>query len=473
MKINKNNIKIDSREVASGDISIAIKGTVCDGHDYIKEVLKKGASRVICQMLPEDLSEDEKSKVTRVENTRVALGEIAKEAFGDPSAVLKVHGVTGTNGKTTTVFLIDSILEASGHSSGLVSTVFTKVEGDIVERSSMTTPDQLTLNRLLARMVSSGKEAASVEISSHALSQQRVWGIALDSAAFTNITPEHLDYHGDMETYFKDKSRIFDNLKEGGTAILNFDDPMVMSLRESIKASNVITFGRSKGADLRAEAINMSAAGTDIDIISDKFGNIKVKTELIGMHNVYNALAAAASLLGSGFTLEEIKKGLEKARRVPGRLERIESNAPFVTFVDYAHTPDALQNVLKCLRPMTKGRLVCVFGCGGDRDRTKRPVMGAIAGEICDSVILTSDNPRTEEASSILREIEKGMPNENNYSIISQRQEAIREALKAAGEGDIVLIAGKGHEDYQIIGKEKFHFDDKEVAQDVLRQLGY
>lgn len=473
INVNKDNIKTDSREVTSGDVFIAIKGTVHDGHDYIKEAFKKGASSIICEKCPDNISKEEKNSIITVENTRAALGHVAKHVFGDPSGSLVVYGVTGTNGKTTTVFLIDSILSQSGRASGLVSTVFTKTENDTFRASSMTTPDQLTLNRLLSDMVASGKKAAAIEISSHALDQERVWGINLDSAVFTNISPEHLDYHGDMQTYLEDKARIFDNLKEAGTAVLNFDDVMVIGLRDSIKAPNIITFGMTKGADVHAEVVKLKAEGTELDITFGKTGRTRMVTRLIGLHNVYNILGSSAALLAGGLAIDEIKKGIENAQAVPGRLEMIASSALFMTFVDYAHTPDALENVLKCLRPMTKERLICVFGCGGDRDPAKRPVMGRIASEICDTVILTSDNPRREDPLSILDEIEKGMPNKTNYSIISERGEAICAALKEAREGDVVLIAGKGHEDYQIIGEKRNHFDDREIAREKLKELGF
>ncbi|RKY42931.1 MAG: UDP-N-acetylmuramoyl-L-alanyl-D-glutamate--2,6-diaminopimelate ligase [Candidatus Makaraimicrobium thalassicum] len=470
---SEKNIKTDSREVEAGDVFVAIKGTVHDGHDYIREVLEKGASRVLCGHEPPGLSGEGRGRIMIVEDPRVALGHIARDIFKDPSSSLSVYGVTGTNGKTTTVFLIDSVLNNAGRASGLVSTVFTKTSGDILIRSSMTTPDLITLNRLLSEMIAAGRHAAVIEISSHALDQQRVWGIGLDSAVFTNITPEHLDYHGDMATYLRDKSRIFRNLKPDGTAVLNLDDPMVIGLRETMDFPRLVTFGMRKGADVSAGGVRLSAEATEFDLIAGRLGSRRIRTGLIGEHNIRNILAATAALLNSGLGLEEIKEGVEKAPPVPGRLDSVRTSAPFRVFVDYAHTPNALEAVLRCLRSLAAGKLICVFGCGGDRDRTKRPVMGGIATAICDRVILTSDNPRTEDPGEILRQIEKGVSNKNNYSIIEQRQEAIRESLEAAVEGDIVIIAGKGHEDCQIIGETTVHFDDKEIAGDILKGLGY
>jgi len=471
--VSGENIKTDSREVSPGDVFIALKGTVFDGHDYICEALKKGAACVLCEQEPSGLPAKDRGKIVTVRDSRAALARIARAVFGDPSGTLSVYGVTGTNGKTTTVFLIDSILNNAGRSSGLVSTVFVKTQGDVLRRSSMTTPGAVTLNRFLAEMIIGGKHAAVVEISSHALDQQRVRGIRLDSAVFTNITPEHLDYHKDMKTYLRDKSGIFCNLKPGGAAVLNLDDPMVIGLRKTIDFSDLVTFGMDSAADVKAENIRLSGEGTEFDLTVGKLGSRHIKTAFIGKHNVYNMLAAAGALLNSGLDLKQIGEGLETSSPVPGRLDVVRANAPFRVFVDYAHTPNALENVLRCLRSLAEKKLICVFGCGGDRDRTKRPAMGRIAAEICDRVILTSDNPRTEDPGEILRQIEKGMPEENNYSIIEQRGDAIRRSLETAGSGDIVVIAGKGHEDHQIIGEETIHFNDKEIAGEILKKLGY
>ncbi len=473
ISLTRRNVKTDSREVKAGDIFVAIKGVTHDGHDYIREAFKKGAAHALCSTEPSGLSEKDREKIVIVEDTREALGRIARRVFENPSDSLSVYGVTGTNGKTTAVFLIDAILNGAGMDSGLVSTVFTRTSGDVLDRSSMTTPDPMTLNGLLSGMIAGNKRAAVLEISSHALDQRRVWGIGLDSAVFTNITPEHLDYHKDMETYLRDKSRIFRNLKPDGTAVLNLDDPMVGGLAKTMDFPRLVTFGMTGAADVRAENIRLSIDGTEFDLTAGKLGSTHVRTGLIGEYNVYNMLAATGALLNSGLGFDEIKTGLENASPPPGRLDAVETNAPFRVFVDYAHTPNALESVLRCLRALTPKDLICVFGCGGDRDRAKRPLMGKIASDICDHVILTNDNPRTEDPGEILDQIEKGMLGKNNYSIIKQRRPAIRESLKMAGEGDIVVIAGKGHEDHQIIGARVVHFDDKEIARHVLGELGY
>ena len=469
---DRNNLATDSKKLRKGDVFVAIRGTVNDGHEYIKEALGKGVSGVISEREIEGLGDDGE-KVLVVKDTREALAYIAKKIFDDPSARLETYGITGTNGKTTSVFLTDSVLNAAGRRSGFLSTVFNKTCADALNRASMTTSDIITLNRMLLKMVSSGKKAAVVEISSHALDQERTGGIMLNGAVFTNLTPEHLDYHKNMDEYLKAKARIFQKLKPGGTAALNSDDPMVISLKDRIKGHRVVTFGLGEDADVRAEKIKLMADVTEFDITAPLLGKARIATPLIGRHNVYNMLGVTAMLLYSGLDMETIKKGLEKVKFVPGRLDSVSRKAPFGVYVDYAHTPNALENVLNSLRPVAEKRLICVFGCGGDRDRTKRPVMGRIAAEKCDYAILTSDNPRSERPEDILKEIQKGMPGKNNYSIIENREEAIRKALGMARPGDIVIIAGKGHEDYQVIGDRVVHFDDKEVAANVLNEMGY
>jgi len=322
-------------------------------------------------------------------------------------------------------------------------------------------------------MVSSGKKAAAIEVSSHALDQKRISGIKLDAAVFTNITPEHLDYHKDMLTYLRDKSKIFNYLKKDGVCILNVDDPMIIGTIGSINPASLITFGIKNPALVTAENISLSVRGSQFMLVVDGVGSVKIKSKLVGEHNVYNMLAAAAAVIRKGISLEMVARGLEELTSVPGRLEKIVSEAPFSVYVDYAHTPNALENVLMCLRSLTRGKLICVFGCGGDRDKTKRSVMGTISSENCDRVIITNDNPRTEDPESILKQIEKGIADGVDYSIISDRREAIKEAVKVAEKGDTVIIAGKGHEDYQIVGTSRTHFKDKEVVREALSDLGY
>ncbi|MBL7072384.1 MAG: UDP-N-acetylmuramoyl-L-alanyl-D-glutamate--2,6-diaminopimelate ligase [Candidatus Omnitrophica bacterium] len=472
-KLNRTNIKTDSRKVMPGDIFFAVKGTVFDGHDHIQEALGKGASAVYCERIPEEIPKEAREKFIVSGDTKHAIALAAKDVFGDPSSMFRVHGVTGTNGKTTCVFLIDAISDALGSASGFVSTVFTKQTGTELKRSTLTTPDVLTLNRMFAKMVADGKRSVALEISSHALSQGRISGIALDSAVFTNITPEHLDYHKNMQTYLYEKTRIFENLKPRGAAILNADDPLVISTSAKIKASKLISFGIKEKANVRAENLRFFSGRTEFDIKTEGAGTVAIKTGLVGAFNVYNILAAVSVFFASGMDLDAIKKGVEEFSAPPGRLDPVESNAPFKVFIDYAHTPDALKSVLSALRRLVRGKLICVFGCGGDRDKSKRPVMGRIAGEFSDVVIITNDNPRGECAKSILSDIEKGMVGKTNYSIIESRRCAIHEAVSSAGERDIVLIAGKGHENYQIMQNEILPFDDKKVAKEALEEKGY
>ncbi len=465
---SKENTKTDSRMVEKGDVFFAIKGTVNDGHDHIEEALAKGAGCVVCER--EQAAPDE--RIITVEDSREALGCVAKSLFKDPSGALKVYGVTGTNGKTTTVFLIDSILKAAGKSCGYISTVFRNTRGDSVEKSFMTTPDVMSVNRFFAEMVADGKTSAALEVSSHALDQKRISGIALDRAVFTNITPEHLDYHKNMSRYLADKAKIFSYLKPDGFAVLNADDQMVSSLTGSLRAK-FVTFGLKGKRDFKAKNIDLFSGSTEFDLIAGDLGPVHICTRLIGEHNVYNILAAVAAISASGVTVEDIANTLHNAKPPPGRLDMPESQSPFKVFVDYAHTPNALENVLRYLRPLAEGRLICVFGCGGDRDKTKRPVMGKIASEFCDFVVLTNDNPRSEKPADILAEIEKGVLNQVNYCIIPDRREAIQTSLKEAKEGDIVVIAGKGHEDYQILGEKRLHFDDKLEVESILKEMGY
>ncbi|MFH1799158.1 MAG: UDP-N-acetylmuramoyl-L-alanyl-D-glutamate--2,6-diaminopimelate ligase [Candidatus Omnitrophota bacterium] len=469
----KENVKTDSRLVTQGDIFVAIKGPLQDGHKYIPEVFRKGAGYVLSEVQIPDLTKEQTKKLIIVKDTRKTLGRVAAYIFNNPSESLLVYGVTGTNGKTTTVFLIDKILNTAGLSAGFISTVFTKSKKDLLCPSSMTTPDVITLNSLLSEMVMDGKKAAVIEISSHALSQKRTYGIRLDSAVFTNISPEHLDYHKNMKAYLKDKSKIFQYLKPGGLAVINVDNPMCCELKKSIKAPNLVTFGINNKSDVSAKNIKMSKNKTEFILTLKQIGSIEIRSKLIGKHNVYNMLSAAAALITSGLDLKRIKDGLEASFGVPGRLEKISGNFPFRVFVDYAHTPNALENVLSALRPLTEKRLICVFGCGGNRDKTKREIMGQVASKMCDYAILTNDNPRFEDPRSILDQIEKGMSCKGHYSIIPERRGAIKEALRIARKNDVVVIAGKGHENYQIIKDETNPFSDKMTAEELLREMGY
>ncbi|MBD3379280.1 MAG: UDP-N-acetylmuramoyl-L-alanyl-D-glutamate--2,6-diaminopimelate ligase [Candidatus Omnitrophica bacterium] len=464
-------LKTDSRRISKGDVFIALRGVKRDGHDHIAEALGKGARAVICEQCPPGFPDALRSSLTVVRDTRETAAELASAFHGDPSSRLRTYGVTGTNGKTSTVFILESVLELLNRETGFVSTVHSKTGRDKLKPSVMTTPDAFKVYSLLSEMVSNGLTDAVIEISSHALSQKRVWGIGLDCAVFTNITPEHLDYHGDMDSYFRDKSLIFEQLKPGGTAVLNADDPKVRTLIARTGPATV-TFAMEEPADMRAENLRASAYGNEFDLVWRGRARSRVRSGLIGRHNVYNLLGAAAALMCTGYGFDEVSSGLEKAGAAPGRLEAVgNSELPFRVFVDYAHTADALANALCALKPLVKNKLICVFGCGGDRDRSKRPVMGRVASDLCDMVIITNDNPRTEDPGRIINDIEKGM-SADTYSVTPDRREAISQALRSAGEGDVILIAGKGHEDYQIRGEVKVRFDDREEVRTALKGLG-
>ena len=463
----------DSRKVLPGDVFVAVRGACLDGHNYVEEAFSKGARAVICEKdnFPTDHSRSK--DIVAVAEPRGVLGMLAAKKFRDPSNELIVYGVTGTNGKSTTVSIIESIFCSMDVPCGMTGTVFNKIKGDILEKSEMTTPGILRLNRMLRDMVDDGKKAAAVEVSSHALQQKRVFGISFDAAIFTNITPEHLDYHGDMKTYLKAKAEIFNNLKSGGLAVLNADDVMVSELAQGLDKKNVITFGFDPDSGLSCGGIVEGKQGVEFDIFYEGKKAGRVRSSLAGKHNIYNMMAAGAVFFKKGFSSDDVISGLEKVRSVPGRLDKVPSSAPFSVFVDYAHTPDALKSVLESVKPVTTGKLLCVFGCGGDRDRSKRSVMGNIAGSLCDDIILTDDNPRGEDPERILSEIERGVPRGANCCIIKDRGSAIAEAIKRAREGDTVLIAGKGHENYQIFSGETIHFDDREAALSVLMEIGY
>lgn len=463
----------DSRKVKPGDVFVAVKGGAYDGHAYIGEAISRGARFVVCEK--SDLLRDDilRENLVIVPDSRKALGLLAKKRFDDPSHKLVVYGVTGTNGKSTTISIIESVFNSMSIPCGMTGTVFNKIEGDILERSDMTTCGVLKLNYMLRSMLDNGKKAAAVEISSHALDQERVYGIELDGAVLTNITPEHMDYHGDMASYVKAKSKIFMNLKPAGVAALNSDDERIRELAYRPMKGDIITFGFSSQSGVHCSNVLQSPDGSEFDLIFYGENIGRVHSSLTGKHNISNLLGAAAVFLKKGFPGKKVIAGLDFARPVPGRLEKVPSSAPFNVFVDYAHTPDALRSALESVRAATKGKLFCVFGCGGNRDTGKRPVMGGIAGKLCDGIVLTDDNPRKEDPDKILSEIKRGIPEGVDCSIIRERKEAILNAVSKAGKDDTVLIAGKGHENYQIFADKTIHFDDREEVLSILDKMGY
>jgi len=459
----------DSRTARRGDLFVAASGSRCDGLDYVQDALDQGATAVLSDRrvaLPEHVGS------IRVKDIARARAIVAEHFFGSPSQRLDTVGITGTNGKTTTAFLLRSMLTMDGRGNGLVGTLGAWL-GNTHEPLANTTPDAIELQRLLARMVDDNLETAVMEVSSHALCQHRVDGVAFDVGVFTNLTPDHLDYHGTMEAYGAAKAKLFEELSEDATAVLNASDPASRILRLSTRA-RVLHYGIDDPADVRGRITRLDAEGSAFHLTAPEFGlDEHVHCRLVGRHNVMNALAASAAALALGLPPAAVTTGLQGLPAVPGRLQPVECGQDFRVFVDYAHTPDALEQVLALLRPLTRGSLHVVFGCGGDRDRTKRPAMGAAVAKSADRLYVTSDNPRTEPPEDILDEILEGIPDGRSADVLrdADRRAAIAAALGAARGGDIVLIAGKGHETTQTVGEQTLPFDDNEVAREVLWTL--
>jgi len=457
------NITTNSRDVKKGDLFVAVKGNNFDGHDFIDEAFKKGAIKAVVE------NEKFKSKnVIVVKDTRKTLSMIAAKFYDNPSKELNVIGITGTNGKTTTSLLIDKIFSDAGFKTGLIGTIFYRIDRKKFS-SDMTTPGALRVNKFLRMMADAGCAYAILEISSHALEQERVKDVGLDVAIFTNLTREHLDYHRDLDGYFGAKTKIFNNLKKGGIAVLNVDDPRVATLKKKIKGK-VLTYGYQSGADVRATGIIADINGSSFRVLTSA-GRIRISTKLIGCHNISNILAAISTALILNIDLEDAANSIRLFKNAPGRLEAVCMGQDFSVFVDYAHTDDALKNVVSALRKYSTNRLITVFGCGGDRDRTKRPRMGKIAARASDYTIITSDNPRSENPLLIAKEIEKGIKAiSSEYSIVLDRKQAINRALNMANKGDIVLVAGKGHEEVQIVGSKRSNFSDRETIMKLLKK---
>jgi UDP-N-acetylmuramoyl-L-alanyl-D-glutamate--2,6-diaminopimelate ligase len=456
----------DSRVAQAGDLFVAAQGTRDDGLRHVGQALEKGAVAVLSDRRPE-LPE----RVAFVGSSDVPLAKavLADAFYRHPSGRLEMVGVTGTNGKTTTSIMLRSMLTMDGRGSGTLGTLGAWL-GARHEPLDHTTPDVIETQRLLARMVDQNLAACVMEVSSHALVQRRTHGIDFDVAVFTNLTNDHLDYHGTMEAYAAAKGRLFEELSPDATAVLNASDPVSRLYRMSTEA-RVVHYALDEPAAVQGRLLRLDADGTRFAIHAPEFDlDVTVSTRLIGRHNVMNALAASAAALAMGLPPAAIATGLESLRAVPGRLEPVHCGQDFRVLVDYAHTPDALEKVLELLRPLTAGRLHVVFGCGGDRDRTKRPLMGRAVAAVADRLYLTSDNPRSEDPEAILDDVLAGIPPERARHTLREadRREAIRAACRAARGGDIVLIAGKGHETTQTIGGEVLPFDDRAVAMEAL-----
>jgi UDP-N-acetylmuramoyl-L-alanyl-D-glutamate--2,6-diaminopimelate ligase len=461
-------VREDSRLVRPGDLFIARPGTKADGSRFVRDAHARGAAAAV---VPAKVAEAPLPQVV-VEDPASAASVLANLFFGLPAEKVRVLGITGTNGKTTTTYLLRHLLAKVNVRCGVVGTVEID-DGRTRREADMTTPAACDIAELLATMRDRGCRACAMEVSSHALDQGRVAGLAFAGAAFMNLTGDHLDYHRTMDAYAAAKARLFESLGESAVAVVNADDKWAARMVHVCRG-RVIRFGFGKGADYRAKDPAVTSNGTHF-VLHTPDGRAEVGMELIGKHNIQNALAAAA-LAGEvfGLSVHQIASGLRDAQGAPGRLQAVRLGQPFAVLVDYAHTDDALENVLSAVRPLTRGRLRVLFGCGGDRDRTKRPRMARTAEKLADVVYVTSDNPRTEDPAAIVDEIVGGLTAAARRAAVVEpdRRAAIRRALADAQPGDVVLIAGKGHENYQIVGAEKRHFDDLEEATRFLRETG-
>jgi UDP-N-acetylmuramoyl-L-alanyl-D-glutamate--2,6-diaminopimelate ligase len=463
-------IAYDSRRVQSNTLFVAIRGEKSDGHQFVDQAIEQGASVIVAER---EIASPRATCLV-VDDSRLALADLSAAFYGRPARKLKMAAVTGTNGKTTTTFLIKHICEKAGVRCGLLGTVQYEI-GDRILPAIRTTPEALDIQELLAQIVNAGARAAAMEVSSHALAQERTRGIEWDVAVFTNLTQDHLDFHGTMENYFEAKAKLFLQLasqskKKRTSAIINIDDRYGEKLVDRIAGkSPVITYGLGLHADFRASNYRTEFAGTSYQL--DARGrSYLVRVPLIGRFNVANSMAALAAATALGVNLRDGVLSLARAPQVPGRLELVPAKRQFQIFVDYAHTDDALRNVLKTLRELKPRKLIVVFGCGGDRDRKKRPLMARVADELADHAIITSDNPRKENPEAIINEVEKGFRS-TRYEKIADRTEAIRRAAAMAQARDLVLIAGKGHEKYQEFADHTIPFDDIQVARRALDDL--
>ena len=471
LDLNISGVTCDSRFVKKNFIFVAIRGTDANGEKFIDQAIKNGAKVIILR------SKSNKIKAAvcfgvlfiEVKSPRKTLSELSAKICANPSSKIKVIGITGTNGKTTVSFLIESILKRAGFSTGLLGTIKYK-SGKKVQKSSNTTPGPECVQSLLAKMVREKTDYCIMEVSSHALDQDRVADVDFRSAIFTNLTRDHLDYHKTFSKYLLAKSKLFKCLRKSSKAFINLDSPSAGKIVKGTPAK-ITTYGLTENCDIKAKDVELSFWGI-ICNISTHQGSFPIKTKLIGVHNLYNILAAVSFCLKEGIDSDIIKDTLVNFRGVPGRLEPVECGQPFKVFIDYAHTDDALKNVLESLAIIDKRKIIVVFGCGGDRDKTKRPKMGKVASELADEFILTNDNPRSEVPRKIVKDIEKGIPKKfKNYCVILDRAKAIKKAMLRAKKSDVVLIAGKGHENYQVMKDGKFLFSDKKETKRILKCL--
>ena len=466
LEIDIPSIAYDSRKVENGGMFVAIVGFKTDGHNYIESAIQSGAKVIAMQegaydagMIPDGIT------VVFSKDTRKFLPMVACNFYGNPTRELKVVGVTGTKGKTTTTYMIKSILEHAGKKVGLIGTIANYV-GDKCYESERTSPESLDLQRMFREMVNNKCDVAVMEVSSHSLALDRVWGIDFDIGVFTNLTQDHLDFHKTFDNYLAAKAKLFTMCKEG---FVNCDDMYAKKLMD-MATCPITTYGIDNNPFVSARDIIITNSYSDFKMPFNKVIQ-RIKVDIPGRFTVYNALAAICVSIRLGAGVEDVLAGLENVK-VPGRSEVVPTTRNFTVIVDYAHTPDSLENILKASRVYTKGKIICVFGCGGDRDTAKRPMMGEIAGKLAGYTVITSDNPRSEKPEEIIRQIEEGMKKTNGkYKVIVDRKKAIEHALRKAEKGDLILIAGKGHETYQEINGEKHHFDDREVVRELVAKL--
>lgn len=464
--INITGITMDSRNVKKGDLFVCIKGFTVDGHEFASQAAEQGAAAIIAE---KEVSAS--VPVVTVADTTRALAMIAAHFYGNPTEQFPLIGVTGTNGKTTVTYLLEAIFKQHQKKTGVIGTINMKI-GDQLFPVNNTTPDALLLQQTFRNMADEQVETGIMEVSSHALDLGRVYGCDFDIAIFTNLSQEHLDYHKDMDDYLRAKSLLFAQL--GNTydterkkfAVVNQDDPHSELLKRST-SQHVLTYGCYHDAQIKAENIQLDVTQTTFTLASP-VGSTEIKSRLIGMFNVYNMLAAAGAAIAAGIPLDTIKKAFERITGVDGRFEQVMAGQSFATIVDYAHTPDSLENVLQTIKEFARTNVYVVVGCGGDRDPSKRPLMAGIALAYADKAIFTSDNPRTEDPMSILDDMVKGLE-QTHYEVIESRKDAISRAVDLADKDDIILIAGKGHETYQQVGKIKYDFDDSKVAKEAIK----
>jgi UDP-N-acetylmuramoyl-L-alanyl-D-glutamate--2,6-diaminopimelate ligase len=469
-------IACDSKTVKDAYLFVAIKGSRFNGADFINEAIDRGAQAIVLEY------GIEKTVILRrgvtfiyVSDARCAFSSIARTFYGDISNEMRLIGVTGTNGKTTVSYLVEGLFNITAEASGIIGTINYRFGNRLIPALN-TTPSVLDLYSLLNSMKKEGIKNCILEVSSHSLEQKRVDTLSFDIAIFTNLTDEHLDYHKNIENYLASKKRLFTKIKQGGYAVINKDDPYSETIIETVnseKKANIITYGIRHKEDVYARDIECSLKGLRFKLCATRIGKepIEVESSLIGMHNVYNILASISCGIAMGMDRGDMASAIRRVSNPPGRLERIDCGQDFLVFVDYAHTENGLENVLKAIRNLEPKRLLTVFGCGGDRDKSKRSIMGTISSELSDKIFITSDNPRSEDPIDIIREIAKGVSEErNNHVIEADRFKAIEGALKEARTGDVVLVAGKGHETYQVFKNVTLPFDDREVVRKILSE---